>query len=107
METALETYRRVVAEQPACDAVSFAEALARYRAGDDSAARAISGSCLRVALKVAEDQACDSRALPLFDRIQEANAGLMDAIATFPGSSLAEFLSYALERMHQRLAVLE
>src|SRR5690242_20082749 len=43
METPLEIYRRHLADLPACDAEFFAEALTRYRAGDESAARDISG----------------------------------------------------------------
>src|SRR5207247_1326247 len=60
METALESYRRIIAEQPTCDDRFFAQALARYRAGDESAAREISGSCLRIALQLAERHAADA-----------------------------------------------
>src|SRR5579862_9284924 len=57
METPLDIYRRVVGEQPACDAPFFSEALSRYRAGDEQAAREISGRCLRFALAIAEEHA--------------------------------------------------
>ena len=107
MEPALDTYRHLVAEQPACEARFFAQALAEYRAGDESAARKLSASCLRLALKYAEEQAANgSGSVPIFDLIQEANAGLMEAITTFPGEEMQEFLRYAHERMQQRLAVL-
>jgi DNA-directed RNA polymerase sigma subunit (sigma70/sigma32) len=106
METPLETYRRVVSEQPACDAQFFSEALSRYRAGDEAAGRTISGSCLRLALAIAEDRSREAPSLPLFDVIQEANAGLMEAIATFSGGELQEFLAHARQRIERRIAVL-
>ena len=85
METPLETYRRVVSQQPACEPQFFSEALSRYRAGDESAARSISGSCLRLALAIAEEHSKEAPSSPLLDVIQEANAGLMEAITTFAG----------------------
>jgi DNA-directed RNA polymerase sigma subunit (sigma70/sigma32) len=104
METPLETYRRVVAEQPTCDPPFFVEALSRYRSGDGSAARSISGSCLRFALALAEERAREAPTLDLFDVIQEANAGLMEAITTFPGAELHDFLDYARGRIQRRIA---
>jgi DNA-directed RNA polymerase sigma subunit (sigma70/sigma32) len=105
METALETYRRVIASQPTCNDSFFTESLARYRSGDESAARDISGSCLRLALQLVEHHSADP-ASPSFDAIQEANAGLMDAITTFAGDDLHDFLRYAQDRIQQRLAAL-
>jgi DNA-directed RNA polymerase sigma subunit (sigma70/sigma32) len=105
METALEIYRRVIAAQPTCDEVFFSEALVRYRAGDQAAARDISGRCLRMALQLAEGHAADPAA-PSFDAIQEANAGLMEAITTFAGGNLQDFLHYAQVRIEQRLTSL-
>src|SRR5258708_1181621 len=98
METALEIYRRPIAVQPTCDDSFFAEALARYRAGNESAARDISGSWLRLALQVVEGHSADA-ASPSFDAIQEANAGLMEAITTFAGDDLQDFLQHAHERI--------
>ena len=57
METPLEMYRSRLASLPVCDAAFFAEALARYRAGDESAARDISGRCLAIALQLGEERA--------------------------------------------------
>jgi DNA-directed RNA polymerase sigma subunit (sigma70/sigma32) len=105
MATALETYRRVIAAQPTCNDSFFTEALARYRAGNESAARDISGSCLRLALQIVETHSPDP-ASPSFDAIQEANAGLMEAITTFGGDDFQDFLHYAQERIQQRLAAL-
>src|SRR5438067_3295642 len=88
METPLEIYRRVVGEQPACDAPFFSEALFRYRAGNEQAAREISGRCLRFALAIAEEHAKGEPALPLLDVVQEANVGLMEAITAYSGDDL-------------------
>src|SRR5689334_18395181 len=65
METPLETYRRIVDVQPACDAAYFSGAIARYRAGDERAAREISGRCLRFALAVAEEHLKGAPSPPL------------------------------------------
>jgi DNA-directed RNA polymerase sigma subunit (sigma70/sigma32) len=104
--SALDTYRQHVLAQPTCEAQWFAQALVRFRGGDEAAAREISARCLQVALRFAEDRAACLSSHPLFDLIQEANAGLMVAIRTFDGHSLAEFLTHAEEQMNQRLLVL-
>jgi DNA-directed RNA polymerase sigma subunit (sigma70/sigma32) len=106
MDTPVETYRRIVGAQPTCDPPFFAAALSGHRAGDESAARRLCGSCLRFALAVAERHAQEASTLSLLDVIQEANAGLMEAITTFPGDDLDDFLKYADLRIRQRLAVL-
>jgi DNA-directed RNA polymerase sigma subunit (sigma70/sigma32) len=106
METPLETYRRIVAEQPVCEANWFADALGQYRAGDEAAARNISGSCLRFALQMAEERAADTRNCQLFDLIEEANGGLMEAITTYNGSDFGEFLQFAQQKITDRLNVL-
>ncbi|MBY0523306.1 MAG: hypothetical protein K2R98_07900 [Gemmataceae bacterium] len=106
MEDALEVYRRIIAEQPICESSSFADALARYRAGDEMGARTISATCLRMALQIAERRAQSFAAFSLLDLAQEANVGLMGAITTFPGDSLEEFLVFAEEKINQRLALL-
>ena len=105
METALEAYRRIVADQPICDERLFAEALARYRSGEESAARVISASFLRLALEMAEPRSAGGESR-LFDLIQEANAGLMEAIADFTGGNLQEFLPFARDRIERRLTIL-
>jgi DNA-directed RNA polymerase specialized sigma subunit len=106
METPLEIYRRVVAEQPACDAPFFSAALSRYRAGDEQAAREISGRCLRFALAVAEEHAKGALSLPLLDMVQEANVGLMEAITAYSGDDLDDFMDYARLRIQRRVAAL-
>src|SRR5262249_36884810 len=57
VESHLESYRRHLASLPACDAAFFGEALTRYRAGDEAAAREISGRCLVLALRLGEERA--------------------------------------------------
>ena len=106
METALETYRKLIDEQPTCDDVLFTNALAQFRSGDEAGARAISGSCLRLAMRIAECRAADFAEWPLLDVIHEANAGLYQAITAFPGSDLHDFLLFAEEKIDERLTVL-
>ncbi len=76
METSLEIYRRHLAKLPACDADFFADALARYRAGDESAARDISGRCLHLALQHGEERAHELGSIEILEAVQEANRGL-------------------------------
>jgi DNA-directed RNA polymerase specialized sigma subunit len=107
MESALDMYRNRVTELPACDSAFLTEAMARYRAGDESAARDISGRCLGLALRLAEEVARKQSSVEIIDAIQEANRGLWLAITTFSGNDLPEFISYAQERIQERLTVLE
>lgn len=106
MESPLETYRQHVLGQPICEAQWFAAALGRFRGGDEAAAKEISARCLHVALRFAEDRAVSLPSHSMFDLIQEANAGLMQAVTTFDGGDLPEFLRFAEEQMNQRLLVL-
>jgi hypothetical protein len=106
METPLEIYKHHLTNLPACDAAFFAEALARYRAGDESAARDISGRCLGLALRLGEERARELGSAAILEVVQEANRGLWKAITTFAGNDLDEFLLYARERIQERLAVL-
>jgi DNA-directed RNA polymerase sigma subunit (sigma70/sigma32) len=104
MQTVLENYRRFVAEQPVCDGVFFAEALGRARAGDVNAARDICGRCLRFALAAADERVKAAPSPPLFDVIEEANLALMEAITTYAGDDVQDFMTYARLRMEQRVA---
>jgi hypothetical protein len=107
METSsLEIYRRRLATLPACDAAFFTEALARYRAGDEGAARDISGRCLGLALRLGEERAQELGSIETLEAVQEANRGLWNAIATFTGSDLEEFLRHARECIEERLSAL-
>ncbi len=106
METALDTYRNQVTRLPLCDATFFAEAMARYRARDESAARDISGRCLRVALRLGEERARQLGSPDILDAVQEANRGLWKAITTFAGNDVDEFLTYAQARIQEHLPAL-
>jgi uncharacterized protein YcaQ len=106
METSLEIYRHRLANLPACDAEFFADALARYRAGAESAARDISGRCLGLALRLGEDRARELGSVETLEAVQEANRGLWKAITTFAGNDLEEFHRYARECIQERLAAL-
>jgi DNA-directed RNA polymerase specialized sigma subunit len=106
VEPALQKYKRIVAEQPVCQEEWFADKLAQYRAGDENGARAISGSCLRFALQLAERHAADCPEDVFFDFIEEANAGLMEALTTYSGSELKEFLVLAEQKIDDRLSEL-
>jgi DNA-directed RNA polymerase sigma subunit (sigma70/sigma32) len=103
MESELEIYRRLISAQPACEDSWFTDALAKYRAGDEAAGRTISGSCLRLAMQIAEARAAEFGTLSVLDVVQEANVGLMDALKSFTGSCSAEFLTHATQVIHQRL----
>jgi hypothetical protein len=105
METALEIYRQHLAGVPACDAEFFVQALARYRGGDDAAARDISGRCLSMALQLGEERARELGAVAILEVVQEANHGLWKAITTFSGKDFDEFQRYARECIEKRLAV--
>ena len=103
MDTDLGEYRRVVDQQPACDEAWFAERLTRLRSGDEAAGREISGSCLRLALRLAEEMPNPPASWSLLDLIQEANAGLVEGLASFTGTSAADFLQHARQTITRRL----
>src|SRR5205814_3175785 len=86
METSLEIYRGCVAKLPACDAEFFSEALARYRAGDERAARDISGRCLGLALRLGEERSHELGSTETLEAVQEANRRLWKSITTFAGN---------------------
>jgi DNA-directed RNA polymerase specialized sigma subunit len=106
METPLDIYRQKVTKLPACDADFFADAIARYRAGDESAARDISSRCLGIALRMGEERSQTLGSAEILEAVQEANRGLWKAIKTFPGNDLEEFLRYAQECIHEHLTAL-
>jgi len=104
METPLELYRQQLSTLPPCDPAFFADALNRYRAGDTSAAREISGRCLRLALVLGEDRARQLGAADVLDMIQEANRGLWKAVTTYAGNDLDDFLRFANDCIQEQLA---
>lgn len=102
MEAWLERYQTLVAQQPVCDDSWFPAALQEYRAGDELAGRRISAGCLWLALQVAQSRAGDLEHFPLLDLVQEANAGLVDALEGFAGSTTADFVRQATTAIDRR-----
>jgi DNA-directed RNA polymerase specialized sigma subunit len=87
-----------------CEKEGFGGALAKYRTGDEQAGRKIIGSYLRLALALAESKAQETgEPLPIA-LLEEANAGLTDALASFTGSDSQEFRCHAEEAIRCRLA---
>ena len=103
MERDLFLYRQQIAAQPLCVDPWFQENLNRLRSGEELAGRLISGSCLRIALEIALNMDIPPAALDTFGRIEEANAGLMEAIGSLAGSSLEEFIPFASRTILGRL----
>ncbi len=91
MQEALDTYLAIIDQQPSCDESWFSDALTRSRLGDDDARRRILASYLRLAWECARSSSDAQPSHPLFDLIQEANAGLEEGLAAFSGQTLVEF----------------
>ena len=103
VEQELLLYRQQIDEQPICSELSFQENLTRYRAGDEMGARLISSTCLRIAYEIAMKLENPPSALDPFGRIEVANAGLVQAIDSFTGSSVEEFIPHARQTIIGRL----
>lgn len=82
---------------------SFAHAIRQYRAGNEYVGRLISEGMLYVALETAERYMQSYDRYDPFDFIQEANAGLQDAIHSFSGIALVEFADFARAQIALRL----
>jgi DNA-directed RNA polymerase sigma subunit (sigma70/sigma32) len=95
VEETLELYRSAVTAQPECAEPAFSGWLRRFRDGDEAAGRAISGSCLRIALAEVESRPTLPGGLAFLDAVQEANAGLVEALHSFTGSTAEEFVEHA------------
>lgn len=103
METAYQKYKRVVMEQPACEDSWFAEALARYRGGDDRSRLQILGSCLRIPMGIVEKRFHELGENDLLAHIQDANLVMDQALTTFAGASTEEFLQYLEKQLNEHL----
>jgi DNA-directed RNA polymerase specialized sigma subunit len=106
VDEAVASYLKQLAELPDQDRVWYLEKLARMRTGDDSARRAVSGSCLRLAFELAQRRTADLPDWSLLDLVQEANVGLWKATRTFTGSTGDEFRAFATQVIDQRLGML-
>lgn len=103
MNAQLQDYRTQIHELPECADSWFPEALTRYRAGDEEARRQILGSCLRVALQLAEERRGPDSTDDVFDLIEEANRGVTQALRTFSGTSAEDFLRHVTDTVNARL----
>lgn len=104
MDAWLEKYQTMIETQPSCDDPWFAEMWSKYQTGDEYAGRCISGSCLRLALCIAQDRTGDYPDFALLDLVQEANAGLADALQSFSGGNAVSFREHATGAIYNRLA---
>ena len=101
---ALEQYRIEVAKLSACADPEFSDCLQRSRAGDEESGRAITGGHLGMALALVEALPELPAGLDLLDAVQEANAGLAEALRTFSGTTAGEFAGHARRTIHAWLA---
>ena len=85
----------------------FAERLARFRRGDESGWREISGSYLLLVLDWVESLPELPNGLAIDDAIQESNAGLVDAIHSFTGATSDEFWMHAQRTMFDRMNAID
>jgi DNA-directed RNA polymerase sigma subunit (sigma70/sigma32) len=104
VESALETYEsRLRDVNFVCADPWFSEQLAACRAGDESAWRRISESCLGLVLDIAKRTWQVNCALDLLDLTQEGNAVLAQTIRRFTGHTASEFVGELTQRARQRL----
>ena len=90
METPLATYKKIVQEQAALAEADFQNLIAKGQQGDENALRQIAASCLKSCLNVVEQRFPQLDDAKQLDMLQEANAAMMGAIATFPGKKIPE-----------------
>lgn len=97
---ALELYKIEVAKLAPCADHNFSPRLALYRAGDEQAGRELTGSCLGMVLALVESLPELPAGLDLLETVQEANAGLVEALRTFSGTTVDEFADHARRTIH-------
>lgn len=85
MDDWLEQYQGQIEQQPTCEETWFQEQWRNSQSGNEAAGRNISGSCLRLALRIAQQRAVQFPERDLVDFVEEANAGLMEAVLSFGG----------------------
>ena len=103
----LDIYRTEIAKAPGCEGPDFSDRLIAYRAGDEVAGRAITGSRLGMTLTLVESLPALPAGLTLHDAVQEANAGLAEALHTFTGTTAVEFDEHARRTIHDWLNSLD
>jgi len=104
---ALELYRTEIAKAPPCSDLDFSDLLRRSRDGDEEAGRVITGSHLGMVLALVESLPELPAGLDLMGAVQEANAGLVEALNTFSGTTAAAFGEHARRAILGWLASVE
>lgn len=103
----MDLYRAKIADVPKYQDPAFGDLLRQFRAGDEAAGRAITGGHLGMALALVETLPEPPAGLKPIDAVQEANAGLWEALVTFPGATADEFADHARRAVMTWLANLE
>lgn len=106
MSLVLDTFKQLVYQEPSCDDSWFAEALASYRQGDESAGVRIARSCIRFGYEIAE-QILGEHANPNLELklLRSAFAVAIESIDQFEGDSAEEFVRYSKTFIRNRLIV--
>jgi hypothetical protein len=99
----LVIYRTQIGELEPCSDQWFGTALAAAQTGDDDARRRIVGSCLSVALRIAERHYGHLDSDELLGFIECANHGLWQSVPTFRGTTADEFVRHAEQSVEAHL----
>jgi DNA-directed RNA polymerase specialized sigma subunit len=103
VQSPIQVYRSAIGKQPKCTDPWMAEVLSRSRSGDEDALREISGRCLTHVLDTVERRFPNRDEEELLDIVQDANAALLRAIKSFPGTSADQFLAHLDRELGQEL----
>ena len=104
---ALDLYRIEVSKLPEFAEPEFRNLLQQYRAGDEGAGRAITGSYLGMVLGLVESLATLPSGLTFLDTVEEANAALVEALSSYSGTTADEFAGHVREAVHTWLNTLD
>jgi hypothetical protein len=107
MQTPLEMYESGLnSVTDVCADPWFTEQLALLQAGDEQAARSISGSCLQLVLDIAKRRWGSKCALSFLEFVEEGNIVLWKTIKRFSGSSAQEFLQQLTQKVESWYTIL-
>jgi hypothetical protein len=94
MDTWLSEYKAVVCQQPHLNDSWFQRDLEGARRGDDVARRRILGSSLSLVLDIVEQLWEPSSGVDLVDFLQDANHVMENALASFCGNNVEEYVQH-------------
>lgn len=100
--SALSVYKQQILLQPPLDDSWLAAALARFRAGDETAYWQIAGSCMQPVLELV----CRNRTGnedDFFDLVQEANVAVVEILPQFQGEQTEQLLAHIEHAVLHRL----